>query len=157
MFRLEFTIRYYKFTECIFIIFLFPVDTCNTLLSRDLKRNLFNLFASWTGQYSKALGISSNVIANSVNIEEEKLLFSALQVKSHIYFFFYKNCIIQFLSLGNVSTFVLWCMFWYTKFVRRWKYLLMDWLIINIEWWKGLYFSSSSSFFLLKFDIFFKI
>ena len=56
------------------------VETCNTLLSRDLKRNLFNLFASWSGQYSKPLGISSNIIAISVNMEEEKLQFGALQV-----------------------------------------------------------------------------
>lgn len=52
------------------------VDVCNTLLSRDLKRNLFNLFASWSGQYAKPLGVSSSSSAN----DDEKLQFCALQV-----------------------------------------------------------------------------
>lgn len=54
------------------------METCNTLLSRDLKRNLFNLFTSWCGQYAKPLGVSSNI--TSTNPDEEKLQFSALQV-----------------------------------------------------------------------------
>lgn len=52
------------------------VEVCNTLLSRDLKRNLFNLFASWSGQYAKPLGISATSLIN----EDEKLQFCALQV-----------------------------------------------------------------------------
>ncbi|XP_070490077.1 protein furry isoform X3 [Chironomus tepperi] len=58
----------------------FSLETCNTLLSRDLKRNLFNLFTSWCGQYAKPLGVSSNII--STNPDEEKLQFSALQAMS---------------------------------------------------------------------------
>lgn len=57
------------------------VDVCNTLLSRDLKRNLFNLFASWSGQYAKPLGVSSSSVAN----EDEKLQFCALQVSFLIF------------------------------------------------------------------------
>lgn len=59
------------------------VETCNTLLSRDLKRNLFNLFTSWCGQYAKPLGVSSNITAT--NPDEEKLQFSALQVCIHTF------------------------------------------------------------------------
>lgn len=55
------------------------VEACSTLLSRDLKRNLFNLFASWCGQYAKPLGVASAAVTNT-NSEEEKLQFSALQV-----------------------------------------------------------------------------
>lgn len=84
-----------------------------TLLSNDLKRHLFNLFASWSGQTSKPLGFShtgltgtntssgatnttntnnsnslgigttasgTNTSLGSIQIEEEKLQFSALQV-----------------------------------------------------------------------------
>lgn len=54
------------------------MDICNSLLSRDLKRNLFNLFASWIGQYAKPLGVSSSSSAN----DDEKLQFCALQVNS---------------------------------------------------------------------------
>lgn len=67
-----------------FILHLHAVEACNTLISKDLKRNLFNLFASWSGQYSKSLGISSNTLVASVNMEEEKLQFSSLQVISII-------------------------------------------------------------------------
>ncbi|CAO1322409.1 unnamed protein product [Diamesa hyperborea] len=56
----------------------FSLEACSTLLSRDLKRNLFNLFASWCGQYAKPLGVASAAVTNN-NSEEEKLQFSALQ------------------------------------------------------------------------------
>lgn len=55
------------------------MDIWPTLLSRDLKRNLFNLFASWSGPFAKPLGIIFTV-GGSNCIEEEKLQFSALQV-----------------------------------------------------------------------------
>lgn len=71
-----------------FTLFIRAVEACNTLISRDLKRNLFNLFASWSGQYSKPLGISSNILVASVNMEEEKLQFSSLQV-----IFIVNNCV----------------------------------------------------------------
>lgn len=58
------------------------MEACNTLLSRDLKRNLFNLFASWCGgHYAKPLGVSGITMAANFNADEEKLQFSALQVK----------------------------------------------------------------------------
>lgn len=65
------------------------VEACSTLLSRDLKRNLFNLFASWCGQYAKPLGVASAAVTNT-NSEEEKLQFSALQVNTQ--FLFKKEC-----------------------------------------------------------------
>ncbi len=65
------------------------MEICNTLLSRDLKRNLFNLFASWSGQFSKPLGINSHGTANLNNNEEDKLQFSALQVSGIIIIIFF--------------------------------------------------------------------
>lgn len=59
------------------------MESCGTLLSRDLKRNLFNLFATWCGNFSKPLGIISHI---NQNAEEEKLQFSALQVCIDIIF-----------------------------------------------------------------------
>jgi hypothetical protein len=50
------------------------------LLSRDVRRNLFNLFASWSGPYAKHFGISTTVV-NNANSDEEKLQFSAVQVE----------------------------------------------------------------------------
>ncbi|KAL5290083.1 FRY family protein [Megaselia abdita] len=57
----------------------FSLESCATLLSRDLKKNLFNLFASWCGPLSKPLGIFSNT---GTNMDEEKLQFSSLQAMS---------------------------------------------------------------------------
>lgn len=55
------------------------MESCATLLTRDLKRNLFNLFATWSGSFAKPLGIASQQIGQTP--EEEKLQFSALQVR----------------------------------------------------------------------------
>uniref|UniRef100_A0A1A9ZKK6 Nuclear condensin complex subunit 3 C-terminal domain-containing protein n=1 Tax=Glossina pallidipes TaxID=7398 RepID=A0A1A9ZKK6_GLOPL len=55
------------------------MESCATLLTRDLKRNLFNLFATWCGLFSKPLGITSQI---GQTPEEEKLQFSALQAMS---------------------------------------------------------------------------
>uniref|UniRef100_A0A1A9UFY5 Uncharacterized protein n=1 Tax=Glossina austeni TaxID=7395 RepID=A0A1A9UFY5_GLOAU len=55
------------------------LESCATLLTRDLKRNLFNLFATWCGLFSKPLGITSQI---GQTPEEEKLQFSALQAMS---------------------------------------------------------------------------
>ncbi|KAH8406857.1 hypothetical protein KR222_008787, partial [Zaprionus bogoriensis] len=73
------SIREVKAHFCNFIrkmIKNFSLESCATLLSRDLKRNLFNLFATWCGSFSKPLGISSQI---GQTLEEEKLQFSALQ------------------------------------------------------------------------------
>lgn len=48
-----------------------------TLLSRELKRNLFNLFASWGGPLTKQL---VNVYHAANCVEEAKLQFGALWV-----------------------------------------------------------------------------
>lgn len=42
--------------KCFFFFIL--VENCTTLLSKELKRNLFNLFASWSGPTAKPLGAS---------------------------------------------------------------------------------------------------
>lgn len=44
--------------NCLFSIVFNPVESCATLLSNDLKRHLFNLFASWSGPTAKPLGVS---------------------------------------------------------------------------------------------------
>lgn len=71
------------------------MESCATLLSQHLKKNLFNLFASWCGPLSKPLGIISTT---GSNLEEEKLQFSSLQVilfmhivwNTHTYFLSFK-------------------------------------------------------------------
>ncbi|KAH8317923.1 hypothetical protein KR067_009778 [Drosophila pandora] len=73
------SIREVKAHFCNFIrkmIKNFSLESCATLLSRDLKRNLFNLFATWCGSFSKPLSITSQI---GQTLEEEKLQFSALQ------------------------------------------------------------------------------
>lgn len=39
--------------------FRFLVETCQSLLRRDLRSNLFTLFAGWSGKFGIALGMSS--------------------------------------------------------------------------------------------------
>ncbi|XP_070136486.1 protein furry isoform X3 [Drosophila bipectinata] len=76
------SIREVKAHFCNFIrkmIKNFSLESCATLLSRDLKRNLFNLFATWCGSFSKPLSITSQI---GQTLEEEKLQFSALQAMS---------------------------------------------------------------------------
>ncbi|XP_037818190.1 protein furry isoform X4 [Lucilia sericata] len=76
------SIREVKAHFCNFIrkmIKNFSLESCATLLTRDLKRNLFNLFATWCGTFSKPLGIASQI---GQSAEEEKLQFSALQAMS---------------------------------------------------------------------------
>ncbi|XP_017028103.1 protein furry isoform X2 [Drosophila kikkawai] len=76
------SIREVKAHFCNFIrkmIKNFSLESCATLLSRDLKRNLFNLFATWCGSFSKPLSIPSQI---GQTLEEEKLQFSALQAMS---------------------------------------------------------------------------
>ena len=58
------------------------MEACHTLLKRDLRRNLFTLFASWAGPYGKPL------TSSSLSQEEEKscsdLQMSALQAMSSL-------------------------------------------------------------------------
>lgn len=55
-----------------------------TLLSRELKRNLFHLFSLWSGPFAKPLRQTHSSSSGTVNPEEEKLQFSALQAQSAI-------------------------------------------------------------------------
>ncbi|KAH8379722.1 hypothetical protein KR009_006815 [Drosophila setifemur] len=78
------SIREVKAHFCNFIrkmIKNFSLESSATLLSRDLKRNLFNLFATWCGSFSKPLSITSQI---GQTLEEEKLQFSALQANDGI-------------------------------------------------------------------------
>lgn len=70
----------------------FSLESCVTLLSRELKRNLVNLFACWSGSYAASFGATSGInnsashhavnvsTSSNVSTDEEKLQFSALQV-----------------------------------------------------------------------------
>ncbi|XP_014611009.1 PREDICTED: protein furry isoform X4 [Polistes canadensis] len=76
-------VRDIKLHFCNFIrkmIESFSLETCHSLLKRDLRRNLFMLFASWAGPYGRPLTSVSSLH------EEEKtcteLQFSALQAMS---------------------------------------------------------------------------
>ncbi|XP_055625091.1 protein furry isoform X2 [Toxorhynchites rutilus septentrionalis] len=72
----------------------FSLESCVTLLSRELKRNLVNLFACWSGSYAASFGATSGInssashhavnisTSSSVSSDEEKLQFSALQATS---------------------------------------------------------------------------
>ncbi|XP_055608943.1 protein furry isoform X4 [Uranotaenia lowii] len=75
----------------------FSLESCATLLTRELKRNLVNLFACWSGPYAVPFGggvgvsnsaphhtISSSTISSSFSADEEKLQFSALQATSAV-------------------------------------------------------------------------
>lgn len=61
-----------------FLIFL--VETCYTLLKRDLRRNLFMLFASWAGVYGRPLTSTSSLQEEEKSCTELQL--SALQAMS---------------------------------------------------------------------------
>lgn len=54
----------------------FTVEACHTLLKRDLRRNLFTLFASWAGPYGKPL------LASIVVAEDDKSFCSELQISA---------------------------------------------------------------------------
>lgn len=58
---------------------IIAVESCATLLSRDLKSNLFNLFASWGGPLTKPLGIAYHAAGTNC-AEESKLQFGAFWV-----------------------------------------------------------------------------
>lgn len=56
------------------------METCHTLLKRDLRRNLFMLFASWSGPYGKPLASISSLHEEEKSCTELQL--SALQAMS---------------------------------------------------------------------------
>lgn len=70
------------FIKTLFVTpFLLSVESCTTLLSKELKRNLFQLFATWSGSLSKPLGVMYHVSSGTqISTDDERLQFSALQV-----------------------------------------------------------------------------
>ena len=61
--------------------YFITVETCLTLLKRDLRRSLFALFAGWSGRFGRPLGHTST----SQDVEEKpcsELQLSALQAMS---------------------------------------------------------------------------
>nr|CAD7427510.1 unnamed protein product [Timema monikensis] len=59
----------------------FSLETCHTLLKRDLRRNLFTLFSQWSGRFGRSLGC----LAALQDCEEKpcsELQLSALQAMS---------------------------------------------------------------------------
>lgn len=71
----------------------FPLETYQTLLKRDLRRNLFLLFAGWSGGFGRSLvsafmGTSSGTVIQPCDMfapaEEEELQFCALQAMSAV-------------------------------------------------------------------------
>lgn len=64
-------------------MYLFVVETCQTLLKRDLKRNLFMLFSTWSGKYGVPVRRTQN--SNGADLSNKKgtdLQFAALQAMS---------------------------------------------------------------------------
>lgn len=60
------------------------MESCITLLSRELKRNLFKLFATWGGAYAKQFGSTDNGPGLQRSPEEMALQFSALSAMSAV-------------------------------------------------------------------------
>lgn len=52
------------------------METCHALLKRDLKQNLFNLFAGWSGRFGRPFGCSAQ------QQDSDELQLSALQAMS---------------------------------------------------------------------------
>lgn len=74
------------------------MESCATLLSRELKSNLFHLFATWGGPYAKPLGIvnhsssGGSISGNgTVCAEEAKLQFGALTVCKNVIKYYLKK------------------------------------------------------------------
>ncbi|XP_047109734.1 protein furry [Schistocerca piceifrons] len=77
-----------KFHFCNFIrkmIKSFSLETCQTLLKRDLRQNLFNLFSGWSGHFGRPLaspGQSQDVSAGSSSSTAEEKPCSELQLSA---------------------------------------------------------------------------
>lgn len=68
----------YNQIELIIIINqLFAVESCMTLLTRDLKRNLFKLFATWAGPYARQFG-GGNGSGSGVGPDTSSAMLSSL-------------------------------------------------------------------------------
>lgn len=59
------------------------MDTASTVLSRDLKHSLFNMFAMWSGPFAKPLKPHFMTPATT-HADEEKLQYAALQAQSAV-------------------------------------------------------------------------
>lgn len=92
-----------------------------TLLSRDLKRNLFNLFASWGGPLTKQL---VNVYHAANCVEEAKLQFGALWVSCYV--FIYKEQRLMYTCYLRTSFSVFIILFVFTC-VRSIEFIQMFW------------------------------
>ena len=71
-----------KMGDCKLKFYFIAVETCLTLLKRDLRRSLFALFAGWSGRFGRPLGHTSTI---SQDVEEKpcsELQLSALQAMS---------------------------------------------------------------------------
>lgn len=60
------------------------VESCITLLSRELKRNLFRLFATWGGAFAKQFGNTATENNSTTGSDEISLQFSALSAMSAV-------------------------------------------------------------------------
>lgn len=57
------------------------METCQTLLKRDLRRNLFKLFNTWSGKYNTSLKQSLTEVDHN-HKKTTELQFAALQAMS---------------------------------------------------------------------------
>lgn len=75
--------------------FVGAVETYPTLLKRNLRSNLFNLFRNWSGPYGSPLGCNAPVILTvtttaagitneTTMVSEEELQFASLQAMSAV-------------------------------------------------------------------------
>lgn len=62
-------------------VFIFIVETCQTLLKRDLRRNLFVLFSTWSGKYGAPVR-SSGLEFDQSHKKCSELQLAALQAMS---------------------------------------------------------------------------
>jgi hypothetical protein len=58
----------------------FPLDKRRTLIRKELRKNLFNLFAGWAGRFGQIFGFNTRP-ANGPNGPCTEFEFSALQVQ----------------------------------------------------------------------------
>lgn len=121
------------------VCFYCTVDSCQTLLSRDLKRNLFKLFANWGGSLAKPLGNESNP-GISYSPDESALQFSALSVSK---IFRRESSFIDGLlfifTKGHVGSPMLWPLLRSQLFVRGWDYLSVAGHAADILFWKCIW------------------
>ena len=60
------------------LVLSFPLDKRRTLIRKELRKNLFNLFAGWAGRFGQIFGFNTRP-ANGPNGSCTEFEFSALQ------------------------------------------------------------------------------